>query len=246
MAVIAAAVPSFPALTGRVVDEASLLSPATEARLTEQSATLEASQGVQLVVVTLPHLQGYEIADFGYQLGRAWGIGREGADDGVLLIVAEHERKVRIEVGYGLEGVLTDALCHQIIHRDIVPAFRAGSFDQGVSAGAGALVRQLGADPAERQAALDAARRAQLPSSLPAEALILLLIFVLVVVFFPLLVWLNVSLNADGGDHSYDDGSTVLWSGDSSGDSSGGFSGGGGGFSGGGGSFGGGGASGGW
>src|SRR5581483_7681392 len=106
----ALAAPQFPALTGRVVDGANILSDATKSDLTEKLAALESKTSRQLVVVTLPSLQGYDIADFGYQLGRAWGIGQKGLNNGVLLIVAPTEHKVRIEVGYNLEPILTDAL----------------------------------------------------------------------------------------------------------------------------------------
>src|SRR5690606_31329664 len=101
------AAPTFPELSGRrVVDEANLLQPAEEAALTEKLAALEQGSSDQLVVVTVPDLQGYEIEEYGYQLGRHWGIGQNETNNGVLLIVAPNERKVRIEVGYGLEGIL--------------------------------------------------------------------------------------------------------------------------------------------
>ncbi|HSH49628.1 MAG TPA: TPM domain-containing protein, partial [Halomonas sp.] len=99
----------FPELTGRVVDRAELLDPATESRLSDMLAAHEKASTEQLVVVTLPNLQGASIEQYGYQLGRHWGIGQAEKDNGALLIVAPNERKVRIEVGYGLEGRLTDA-----------------------------------------------------------------------------------------------------------------------------------------
>ena len=107
---LCAAAIKFPELTGRVVDNAGLLSPAVEQALTEQLAAHEQATTNQVVVVTLPNLQGYTIEEFGYQLGRYWGIGQKGKDNGVVFLVAKAERKVRLEVGYGLEGVLTDAL----------------------------------------------------------------------------------------------------------------------------------------
>ena len=93
-----------------MVDDAHILSDATKSDLTQKLAALEAKTSRQLVVVTLPSLQGYEIADYGYQLGRAWGIGQKKLNNGVLLIIAPTEHKARIEVGYGLEPILTDAL----------------------------------------------------------------------------------------------------------------------------------------
>ncbi len=101
--------PSFPRLSGRVVDDAHILSAATQSELTAMLARHEQATGEQVVVVTLPSLQGYSIEDFGYQLGRDWGIGQKDKNTGALLIVAPKEHKVRIEVGYGLEGKLTDA-----------------------------------------------------------------------------------------------------------------------------------------
>ena len=115
LALPAAAAPKFPALTGRVVDDAHVLTDQTKGDLDQKLAALEAKTSRQLVVVTLPSLQGYEISDYGYQLGRAWGIGQAKLNNGVLFIIAPNEHKVRIEVGYGLEPVLTDALSEVII-----------------------------------------------------------------------------------------------------------------------------------
>ncbi|HTR62886.1 MAG TPA: TPM domain-containing protein [Candidatus Binataceae bacterium] len=141
--------PRFPALAGRVVDEAGILSQPTIDLLTDMVAGQEKKTGQQLVVVTLSSLQGYSIEDFGYQLGRHWGIGQKGINNGVLLIVAPHERKVRIEVGYGLEGVLTDAQCSQIIQQVILPEFRRGDFDAGVLKGTRAILQVIGGEPAK-------------------------------------------------------------------------------------------------
>jgi len=134
---------SFPALDGRVVDQAGILSPAIRAKLTEMLARHEAETSNQVVVVTLKSLQGVEIEDFGYQLGRHWGIGRKERNNGLLFIVAPNERQVRIEVGYGLEGVMTDALSHYIIQNAILPAFRKGDFETGVLAGTAAILAGL-------------------------------------------------------------------------------------------------------
>ncbi|HBK08338.1 MAG TPA: methanol dehydrogenase [Acetobacteraceae bacterium] len=135
---------TFPALTGRVVDEAGLLSPADRAALTVSLAALEATTTDQLVVVTLKSLQGRTIEDYGYQLGRHWKIGQKDKDSGVLLIVAVSERKVRIEVGYGLEGTLTDAETKLIIENLILPRFKIGDFAGGIKAGTAAIIQALG------------------------------------------------------------------------------------------------------
>jgi uncharacterized protein len=142
---------TFPALTGRVVDEAGLLSPADRAVLTESLAALEAKTTDQLVVVTLKSLQGTTIEDYGYQLGRQWRIGQKDKDSGVLLIVAAGERKVRIEVGYGLEGTLTDAATRLIIENSILPRFRTGDFPGGIKTGAADIIRLLDGDAVATQ-----------------------------------------------------------------------------------------------
>ncbi len=155
----AQAAPKFPALTGRVVDDAHILSPATVGDLDGKLAALEAKTSRQLVVVTLPSLQGYEISDYGYQLGRAWGIGQAKLNNGVLLIVAPNEHRVRIEVGYGLEPILTDALSEVIIQQAVLPKFRTGDFNGGVEAGVDALVQQLSLDPSAAEAKAAAAEK---------------------------------------------------------------------------------------
>src|ERR1700759_2333135 len=126
------AAPTFPTLTGRVVDNANILSAQTKADLTDKLAALEAKTSRQLIVVTLPSLQGYEISDYGYQLGRTWGIGQAKLNNGVLLIIAPTEHRARIEVGYGLEPILTDALSEVIIQNTMLPNFRKGDYNTGV------------------------------------------------------------------------------------------------------------------
>lgn len=240
------AAPTFPPLTGRVVDDANMLSPATEQQLSGKLATLEQQTGRQLVVVTLPSLQGYEIEEYGYQLGRAWGIGQAKANNGVLFIVAPNERKVRIEVGYGLEPILTDALSSVILQQAVLPRFRGGDMEGGVVAGTDALIQQLAlpddqakANVAQAQAA---AQQPQRPG-LPPLAIIIMIFFIIMMLrgmfgrrrygggLGSALPWIILSGMGGGRDRGG-------WGG-------GGF-GGGGGFSGGGGSFGGGGSSGSW
>jgi uncharacterized protein len=138
----------FPPLTGRVVDDAGILSPSTISELDEMLAQHEHTTSEQIVVATLGSLQGHSIEDYGYQLGRSWGIGQKGKNNGAILIVAPNEHKVRVEVGYGLEGKLTDAASRVIIENYITPQFRKGDFNAGMLAGTGAILRALGDDAA--------------------------------------------------------------------------------------------------
>jgi uncharacterized protein len=229
----AMAAPQFPALTGRVVDDAHILSDATQRDLTGKLAALEAKTSRQLVVVTVPSLQGYEISDYGYQLGRAWGIGQKKLNNGVLFIIAPNEHRTRIEVGYGLEPILTDALSSVIIQTKVLPAFRDGDFDAGVTAGTDALIEQLSLDTstAERRAA---AAEHQLARQDNGRSPVSALIIFIVIVF--------VFLRMFGGWGALP--FLFMGGGGWSGGGRGGW--GGGGFGGGGGSFGGGGASGSW
>lgn len=140
LAFVSQAAPNFPALTGRVVDQANVLSAQQISALTTKLAEHEKRTSNQVVIVTLSSLQGYDIADYGYQLGRYWKIGQKDINNGVLLIVAPNERKVRIETGYGLEGVLPDVLSNQIIQDQIVPRFRNGDTAGGIAAGSQSIM----------------------------------------------------------------------------------------------------------
>jgi uncharacterized protein len=240
----ALAAPTFPKLTGRVVDGAQILSPQAEAALTQKLEAVETQTGRQFVVVTLRDLQDYEIADYGYQLGRAWGIGDKERNDGVLLIVAPNERKVRIEVGYGLEPILTDALSNVILQERVLPKFRAGDMEAGVLDGADAIIAQLTADQETAQKAVEAAAQpAQDDNDFPWWVIALIAFWIIS----------GIMRGAFGGRRRRR-GSDADWiipwiifsgMGRGGGGRGGGWSGGGG-FSGGGGSFGGGGSSGSW
>ncbi len=135
--------PEFSKLDGRVVDQANLLSADVKGDLIRLLEQHEQETSNQVVVVTVKSLQGYAIEEFGYQLGRHWGIGQKDKNNGVILLVAPNERKVRIEVGYGLEGVLTDALSRNIIETVILPKFRKDDYQTGISEGAGSIVNAL-------------------------------------------------------------------------------------------------------
>jgi uncharacterized protein len=132
-------------LTGRVVDNAGILPKEAEAVLSRRLADLERKTTDQLVVVSLPSLGKAKIEEVGLALGRGWGIGRADYDNGVLLIVAPTERRVRIEVGYGLEGLLTDQKAAAIIG-DIVPIFRSGRYPEAIEAGVSGIEGILQSD----------------------------------------------------------------------------------------------------
>jgi len=220
------AAPSFPKLTGRVVDQAKLISAGGERSLTSKLEAHEKKTTNQVVVVTLNNLGGYSIDEYGYQLGRHWGIGQKASDNGVLLIVAKKERKVRIEVGYGLEGSLTDAIAANIIHQIILPEFKRGKFESGINKGVNAILLAVS----------DKYKMKQVESGW-AFADFIIFIFVVMFIF-------STFFGGGSGGRSRSRGGRYHSSSGVFGSSSGGF--GGGGFGGGGGGFGGGGASGGW
>lgn len=234
-----AGMPAFPTLTGPVVDQAHLLPTAVFDSLSQKLAAYAGKNGTQLVVVTVPTLNGYPIEYYGYQLGRHWGIGQKGKNNGALLIVDVGEKRVRIEVGYGLEGTLTDAQSSNIINSIILPRFKKGDYAGGIVAGTDGILAVLGGQQgtAPKQTA-----RAHSGTGF-------LMLLIIVFFVFPLfgsifgrrrlagrnsgsgwLAWLLLGMLGGGGGGGFGGGG------------GGGF----GGFSGGGGSFGGGGASGGW
>ena len=210
------AAPDFPALTGRVVDEANLMSRKQAHQLAQQLAVFEKRSGVQLVVVSIDTLAGDTIEEYGYQLGRHWGIGQKGKNNGVLLIIAQDERKVRIEVGYGLEGAL--------------PAFKRGDMVAGILAGSQGIMQALAGEyqPVDNTSKADKQGGPWL--------------FILVVIAMIVLHNLRGGGGGPGGRRR----AAYMAGGFGAGSFGGRTGGGGGGFSGGGGSFGGGGASGGW
>lgn len=221
------AAPETLPLSGRVMDQANLLSAEAEARLTQSLTDHEAATSNQVVVVTLPDLGGYAIEEKALELARAWKLGVDDRDNGAVLLIAAAERGIRIEVGYGLEGALTDAISANIIRTQMQPSFRSGSFDQGVEAGVAAMlaaiVGEYEAKPVEDESGMDQ---------------------IIIAVIIIIILW---QLFAPRGGGRRRRGSGMIVGPGSFG--SGGFGGGGGGgggFSGGGGGFGGGGASGGW
>ncbi|WP_412706484.1 hypothetical protein Aerorivi_01979 [Aeromonas rivipollensis] len=223
------AAPAFPPLSGRVVDEAALMSRKQAHQLTQQLAAFEKRSGIQLVVVSIDSLDGETIEEYGYQLGRHWGIGQKGKNNGVLLLIAQDERKVRIEVGYGLEGALPDAIAANIIQTRILPAFKRGDMVAGVVAGSQGIMQAL----AGEYQPVDNASKEEKQGG---PWLFILVVIVMIVLH---------NLRGGGGGGRGRRNAAYLVGGFGAGRTGGGF-GGGGGFSGGGGSFGGGGASGGW
>ena len=135
--------PDFPSLTGRVTDQANLLSSKQKTELDQRLAAHETATSNQIVVVTVKSLQGFDIADYALRLGRNWGIGTAEKNNGVLLVVAPNERKVRIEVGYGLEGALPDGLAGTIVRSNILPAFRESDYPTGISNGVTAIEQAI-------------------------------------------------------------------------------------------------------
>jgi uncharacterized protein len=136
---------TFPRFTNFVVDQAGIIPDAAERGLDRKLADLQRRTRHQLAIVTVQSLQGYTISDYANRLGRTWGVGRRHYDDGVLLVVAPRERRVRIEVGYGLEATLTDPRCAEIIRDLILPRFRMQDFPGGISAGTDAIIARLNA-----------------------------------------------------------------------------------------------------
>jgi uncharacterized protein len=137
--VAAAAALDVPYLAGRVNDQAAMLDDAFKQQLEERLRVLEEETGAQVAVLTIPSLEGDPIEDFSMRVVDTWKLGREGVDDGVLILVARDERRMRIEVGYGLEGALTDAQAGRIIDSLMAPKFRQGDFDGGVGAAVDAV-----------------------------------------------------------------------------------------------------------
>lgn len=253
----AAGVPSawaqdFPKLTGRVVDQANLLPPADEAALVAKLAAFEGRSKRQLVVATVSDLGGADIADYGVRLGRAWGIGQKESNNGAIFLIAPNDRRMRIEVGYGLEPVLTDAMSGRIIRDTVTPAFKAGDFVDGINAGTDAIIEQIELPPEEARARAAAAEANSGESGAAGAFFVFFWILIFFLVILPILRGRGRGKKHRGRSSPWG-APVIIWgSGSNSGWGSGGGSswgsggGGFGGFSGGGGSFGGGGASGGW
>jgi uncharacterized protein len=240
---VAQTAPTFPALTGRVVDQANIIPAATRSAIETKLEDLEQKSGIQLVVATVASLQGSDVEAFANQLFRYWRLGDVKNNNGALLLVAPNERKVRIEVGYGLEGTLTDALSNVIITSAIVPRFKVGDYAGGVERGVDGIMTVLATDAPEWT---PKPQVRQDDRQSPFDQLMPLLVLLVFILRFRLMArhartapggWVR------GGPMIFIPGG-ISWGGRSSGPAWG--NGGSGGFSGGGGSSGGGGASGSW
>jgi uncharacterized protein len=239
---------TFPSLTGRVVDEAGLLDAAKRAEIEAKLAALEEKTTDQLVVVTVRSLQGSTIEEYGYRLGRAWAIGQKDKNNGVLLIVAPNEHKVRIEVGYGLEGTLPDAIASLIVQNSILPRFKANDYPGGIARGVDDIIKVLSGEGGEWKQPVEPKKNyttllglvglvAPFLFSGPGLILLLISLQLLFVLFVHMGMWFNLIPRQRRGTHwGWIDSSSGSSSGSSwsSGSDSGGFSGGGGSFGGGG------------
>jgi len=193
MVAAAAQEPAFPPLSGRVVDAANVLRPEDRAAIEEKLKAHEERTTDQVVVATVPSLGGLTVEDYANRLFRHWRIGRTDKNNGALLLVAPSERRVRIEVGYGLEGALTDALTKVIITTAVAPRFRSGDFAGGVSAGVDAVLSILTGDAEEWQ------RRAPIRTdeAQAIDPIVALLVFLV-------LIFIVVRLMRGGrGEHRY-------------------------------------------
>ena len=227
-----------PPLVGRINDRAGLLSPAVQQELDSRLAAYESKTGHQIALLTIPSLEGDFVEDFAIRVAEAWKLGAKARDDGVLVLISVQDRKMRIEVGYGLEGDLPDALSGRIIREVLIPAFRNGDFAQGITRALGAIMAATGGEGE----ALAQPRRS-VSRSRGGGGLVPYLLVALVLFLF---------LGGGGGRRGrrFGGGPMIfgagLGGGGFRGGGFGGGGGGGGGFSGGGGGFGGGGASGSW
>jgi uncharacterized protein len=144
---------AVPPLSGRVVDQTGTLSGGDIAALTERLKSLEARKGSQVAVLIVPTTQPETIEQYSIRVAEAWKIGRKKIDDGALLVIAKSDRKLRIEVGYGLEGALNDATAKRIIDEIITPKFRSGDFAGGISAGVDRMIAVIDGEPLPAPAA---------------------------------------------------------------------------------------------
>ena len=241
---------TFPALTGPVVDQANVIPDDVEARITEKLTAIKTQSQRQLQVVTVASLDGYDITDYANRLFRSWQLGDKSRNDGVMLLIAPGERRMRIEVGYGMEPIITDGFSFLVINKIITPKFKAGDLPGGIEAGTDALITQMTLPPdqaAQIGAQANVQQRQAAKRQINPASLVLPFVFLM---FFILPMIRRMRGGQRYGSSGM--GQVIMWSvleGMTRGGGGGGFGGGGGGgggWGGGGGSSGGGGASGGW
>ena len=199
------AVPSLhaldvPFLSGRVVDIAQLLDEAAELRIEESLRQLEADTGAQIAVLTIGSLEGEALEDYSLRVAETWALGRAEVDDGVLILVVPEERKIRIEVGYGLEGVIPDLLARRIIEQQMAPRFREGDFAGGIEAAVASAAGLVRGDPDALPVRSPEAQSARDPESL----------FILVLALGPFL-WTAVASRGCAGWFFYLFVSVFIW-----------------------------------
>jgi len=136
-----------PALTARVTDLTGTLGEARRQSLESRLAAFEKEKGAQVVVLLVPTVKPESIEQYGIRVAEAWKLGRKGVDDGLILLMAKNDREVRVEVGYGLEGVVPDVVAKRIIEETMVPRFRAGDLAGGIDAGVDRLLQVIGGEP---------------------------------------------------------------------------------------------------
>ncbi|MCX7895559.1 MAG: TPM domain-containing protein [Thermoanaerobaculum sp.] len=174
-----------PFLAGRVNDLAGLLDEASREQLEQRLAQIEQSTGAQVVVLTIPSLEGEDLEDYAHRVASTWQLGQKGKDNGVLFLIAKGERKMRLEVGYGLESVLPDALARRILDQLVKPAFRAGDFAGGISAGVEAVARAIQGESVPKPAATGPSQDRSMGTKLP-FFVVFFTIFILVIGSFSL------------------------------------------------------------
>lgn len=216
---------NFSTLSGRVVDNAHLFTKEQVEILENISKNEELNSSNQIVIVTLESLEGYDIADYGYQLGRHWGIGQKGKDNGVLFIIAPNERKMRIEVGYGLEGSLSDIVSENIINQKVLPHFKEQKYFKGTKSGLESIILAI-----DGEYKVEKHQENQIYNAIVLVFMVLMALSFFLIPFFVIYAIKKSKNRTNGNDNNNDSSS-------SSSSSS---------FSGGGGSFGGGGSSGSW
>jgi uncharacterized protein len=193
-----AALPARP--KAHVTDEAQVLTPPTLNQIENLCGELRSKTAAQLAVVTVASLEGQDIETYTNELFKKWGIGEKEKDNGVLFLIAPNDRRARIEVGYGLEGILPDARVGRLMDENVLPFFRAGDFNRGILSGAGALATVIAQDRGVQLTGVPENRPAPHQQKLPGW-LVMLIVIVLIFIFIRNPWLLLLLLNRGGGHH---------------------------------------------